>query len=64
VVWHALTAARPRTRYLVGFDAKLRARLRMFLSDRLLDRVLTVALGLPRRFAHTDSSTTRSAKAS
>jgi NAD(P)-dependent dehydrogenase (short-subunit alcohol dehydrogenase family) len=64
VVWHALTAARPRTRYLVGFDAKLRARLRMFLSDRLLDRVLTAALGLPRRPAHTDSSTTRSAKAS
>jgi NAD(P)-dependent dehydrogenase (short-subunit alcohol dehydrogenase family) len=36
---HALTAARPRTRYLVGGDAKRRARLQR-LPDRLRDRLL------------------------
>lgn len=39
-VEHALTAAKPRTRYLVGGDAKKRARLQR-LPDRLRDRVLT-----------------------
>jgi NAD(P)-dependent dehydrogenase (short-subunit alcohol dehydrogenase family) len=39
-VAHALTAARPRTRYVVGPDAKRRARVQM-LPDRLRDRVLT-----------------------
>lgn len=39
-VEHALTAAPPRTRYLVGRDAKLRARVQK-LPDRLRDRVLT-----------------------
>jgi NAD(P)-dependent dehydrogenase (short-subunit alcohol dehydrogenase family) len=38
-VEHALTAARPRTRYVVGPDAKKRARLQR-LPDRLRDRVL------------------------
>ena len=39
-VAHALTAPRPRTRYVVGPDAKRRARVQM-LPDRLRDRVLT-----------------------
>jgi NAD(P)-dependent dehydrogenase (short-subunit alcohol dehydrogenase family) len=39
-VEHALTAARPRTRYVVGPDAKRRARVER-LPDRLRDRVLT-----------------------
>ena len=39
-VEHALTSARPRTRYLVGPDAKRRARLQR-LPDRLRDRLLT-----------------------
>jgi NAD(P)-dependent dehydrogenase (short-subunit alcohol dehydrogenase family) len=39
-VEHALTAARPRTRYLVGPDAKRRARLQR-LPDRWRDRLLT-----------------------
>jgi NAD(P)-dependent dehydrogenase (short-subunit alcohol dehydrogenase family) len=39
-VEHALTAEPPRTRYLVGRDAKLRARIQK-LPDRLRDRVLT-----------------------
>jgi NAD(P)-dependent dehydrogenase (short-subunit alcohol dehydrogenase family) len=38
-VEHALTASRPRTRYLVGRDAKLRARVQR-LPDRLRDRVI------------------------
>ena len=38
-VEHALTAEQPRTRYLVGRDAKLRARVER-LPDRLRDRVI------------------------
>ena len=49
VVEHALTSDRPRTRYLVGADAKLRARIGVFLSDRLRDSFLTRFLRLPRR---------------
>ena len=37
---HALTAARPKTRYLVGPDARRRARVQR-LPDRLRDRLLT-----------------------
>ena len=43
-VEHALTARRPRTRYLVGHDAKIRARIER-LPDRVRDRVLTKLLG-------------------
>jgi NAD(P)-dependent dehydrogenase (short-subunit alcohol dehydrogenase family) len=39
-VEHALTASKPKARYLVGPDAKRRARLER-LPDRLRDRVLT-----------------------
>jgi NAD(P)-dependent dehydrogenase (short-subunit alcohol dehydrogenase family) len=38
-VEHALTAAKPKTRYMVGPDAKLRARMQR-LPDRLRDRVV------------------------
>ena len=37
---HALTASKPRTRYLIGPDAKRRAGVQ-WLPDRLRDRVLT-----------------------
>lgn len=47
-VEHALTAFRPKTRYLVGMDAKLRAVMMTLLPDRLSDAVLTWALKLPR----------------
>ncbi len=40
---HALTATRPKTRYLVGRDAKLRAGLER-LPDRVRDRAVTKAL--------------------
>jgi NAD(P)-dependent dehydrogenase (short-subunit alcohol dehydrogenase family) len=39
-VTHALTADKPKTRYLVGPDARVQALLRAGLSDRALDRVL------------------------
>jgi hypothetical protein len=40
VVEHALTATTPKTRYVVGPDARKRARVER-LPDRLRDRVLT-----------------------
>ncbi len=42
-VEHALTAPRPKTRYLVGRDARIRAALER-LPDRMRDRVLARAL--------------------
>ena len=47
-VERALTAARPKTRYLVGPDAKLRALMIKLLPDRASDAVLTWVLKLPR----------------
>jgi NAD(P)-dependent dehydrogenase (short-subunit alcohol dehydrogenase family) len=46
VVGRALTADRPRTRYLVGTDAKVAARVRRLLPDRVFDRLLARQLGL------------------
>jgi NAD(P)-dependent dehydrogenase (short-subunit alcohol dehydrogenase family) len=40
VIGKALTASRPRTRYLVGRDAKLRARMAKVLPDRVMDRMI------------------------
>ncbi len=45
---HALLAARPRTRYRVGFDAKLQWALATLLPARARDWVLARYLGLPR----------------
>ena len=47
-VHHALTAARPRTRYRVGRDAKLMWWVSKLLPDRALDALLERSLGLPR----------------
>ncbi len=44
-VEHALTARRPRTRYLVGRDAKVQARLRHLIPTRLWDRIVARATG-------------------
>ena len=41
----ALTADKPRTRYLVGRDAKVRARMAKVLPDRVMDRMILRALG-------------------
>jgi NAD(P)-dependent dehydrogenase (short-subunit alcohol dehydrogenase family) len=45
VIAHALTARRPRTRYLVGRDAKVNARVRRVLPDRVFDRLVARQLG-------------------
>ena len=46
-VIHALTSPNPKTRYLVGRDAKLRALITALLPDSLQDRLLTKVLKLP-----------------
>ncbi len=43
-VEHALTAAKPRTRYLVGREAKLRARINSLLPDRVMDALIARAM--------------------
>lgn len=45
-VQHALTASRPRTRYLVGADARGQALLKRLAPDRLMDRIVARAMGL------------------
>jgi NAD(P)-dependent dehydrogenase (short-subunit alcohol dehydrogenase family) len=44
VVGEALTARRPRARYLIGRDAKLRAALARVIPDRVFDRLIDRAL--------------------
>ena len=43
-VGHAVTASRPRTRYVVGRDARVRALLARVLPDRALDALVRRAL--------------------
>jgi NAD(P)-dependent dehydrogenase (short-subunit alcohol dehydrogenase family) len=45
VIGRALTAKRPRTRYLVGSDAKMRGPMARFMPDRLMDRAVARQLG-------------------
>jgi NAD(P)-dependent dehydrogenase (short-subunit alcohol dehydrogenase family) len=45
---HALTAKRPKTRYLVGNDARLQAVLAKWAPDRLKDRLIAMQMKLPR----------------
>ena len=47
VLARAMTASRPRARYLVGKDARFRALLKWLLPDRAQDRLLAWFLGLP-----------------
>jgi NAD(P)-dependent dehydrogenase (short-subunit alcohol dehydrogenase family) len=46
-VVHALTSPRPKTRYLVGWDAKIRAWMVKLLPDRVADHLLVALLRLP-----------------
>ncbi len=55
VVLHALTAPRPKTRYIVGRDARIRAVMAKLLPDRTRDRVLARILRLPKRAEHGQS---------
>ncbi len=45
-VAHALTASRPKTRYLVGSEAKSRARAAALLPDRVFDALIARTLGI------------------
>ena len=47
-IQHALTAARPKPRYLVGLDAVLQAMLVWLAPDRLLDFLIWKSMGLKR----------------
>jgi NAD(P)-dependent dehydrogenase (short-subunit alcohol dehydrogenase family) len=42
---HALTARRPRSRYLVGLDAKLQARAKIVIPTRVWDRIVARMIG-------------------
>jgi NAD(P)-dependent dehydrogenase (short-subunit alcohol dehydrogenase family) len=44
VIGTALTSRRPRTRYLVGRDAKMRARVAKVMPDRMMDRAIVRTL--------------------
>src|SRR5215218_8411685 len=44
-IGQALTSSRPRTRYLVGRDAKMRAVMSRVLPDRVMDRMISRTLG-------------------
>jgi NAD(P)-dependent dehydrogenase (short-subunit alcohol dehydrogenase family) len=48
-VEHALTARKPKTRYLVGKNVRLYSWLAKFLPDRARDRMIARRLGLPTR---------------
>jgi len=48
-VAHALTAEKPRTRYVIGRRAKMQAAIARWLPDRTRDRLLTRVLRLPDR---------------
>jgi NAD(P)-dependent dehydrogenase (short-subunit alcohol dehydrogenase family) len=48
IVEHALTAARPRTRYVVGREAKFRAAIALLVPDRVRDNLVAKAMGLPK----------------
>ncbi len=43
---HALDARRPRSRYLVGLDAKVQARLKLLLPTPVIDRIIARAMNL------------------
>jgi len=48
VIGGALTAKRPKTRYLVGRDAKVRGPMAKFLPDRAMDRLIARVMGIGR----------------
>ena len=51
-ILRAVAAPRPRTRYLIGTDAKLSAFLKRNLLDRWMDAIISRLMGLPRRVKH------------
>jgi NAD(P)-dependent dehydrogenase (short-subunit alcohol dehydrogenase family) len=47
-VSHALTAAKPRTRYVVGREAKIQAAMALLVPDRVRDSLVARAMRLPK----------------
>jgi len=47
-VEHALTAPRPKTRYVVGREAKIRAAMAFLVPDRVRDKLVAKAMRLPK----------------
>ena len=47
-VGHALTSAKPRTRYVVGREAKIQAALALLAPDRVRDSLVARSMGLPK----------------
>lgn len=47
-VEHALTAAKPRTRYVIGREAKIQAAMALFVPDRVRDNLVAKAMRLPK----------------
>ncbi|HWH21024.1 MAG TPA: SDR family oxidoreductase [Solirubrobacterales bacterium] len=45
---HALDARRPRTRYLIGIDAQVMARLKPFVPTPVFDFLIAAAMGFPK----------------
>jgi NAD(P)-dependent dehydrogenase (short-subunit alcohol dehydrogenase family) len=43
---HALSSSRPRTRYLVGLDAKVQARIRPLIPTPVFDRIVAKMMGM------------------
>lgn len=58
-VYHALTAKRPRIRYVVGKDARLLAALPRVVPDVLLDQIRLRIFGLPTKFNSVSASEER-----
>jgi NAD(P)-dependent dehydrogenase (short-subunit alcohol dehydrogenase family) len=48
VVEHALSAKKPKTRYVVGRDARIQAIAKKVVPDRQMDRIVSSRLGLPK----------------
>ena len=46
-VTHALLSKRPKTRYLVGTDARIQAALAAVVPDRITDRLIARQMHLP-----------------
>lgn len=53
-IYHALTAERPKIRYVVGKHARLMTALPRILPDRMLDAIRLRMLGLPTQFGGTE----------
>lgn len=49
VVQHALMAKNPKTRYLVGMDARAQSILKRIVPDQVLDRLVVSQMGLPKK---------------